>query len=138
MWNKKHNVWVGSLKGWKKLIFEKRERFLSIWSKVFSSRIKIECKNILKIIKILLITLLANAKLERKFSSMLRVKTGWRNRLAYEQLDHNFRISEEGVSISDHNPNDDIAKLRNWKILREQSCGKIRKNDINYPTVIQQ
>ena len=58
---------------------------------------------------------------------MLRVKTDWRNRLANEQLDHNLRISEEGVSISDHNPNDDIAK---WYIdkLKNFKGAKLWKN----------
>ena len=47
---------------------------------------------------------------------MLRVQTDWRNRLANERLDHNLRISEEGVSISDYNPNDDIVKQYNEKL----------------------
>ena len=50
------------------------------------------------------------------FSCMLRVKTDWRNRLANERLNHNLRISEEGVSISNYNPNDDIAKWYNEKV----------------------
>ena len=97
--------------------FSKNEKdYLSIWRKVFLSTIKNECKNILNIIKILFITLVTNAKLEWMFSCMLRVKTDWRNRLANEQLNHNLRISEEGVSISDYNPNDDVAKWYNEKL----------------------
>ena len=76
--------------------------------KVFSSKIKNECKNILNITKILLITPVTNAKLEQMFSCMLRVKTDWRNRLSNERLDHN--LSEDRVSISNYNPNDNIAK----------------------------
>ena len=90
--------------------------YLSVWRKVFSSTIENECKNMLNIIEILLITPVTNAKLEWMFSCMLRVKTDWRNRLANEQLNHNLRISEEGVSISDYNPNDDIAKWYNEKV----------------------
>ena len=47
---------------------------------------------------------------------MLRVKTDWRNRLVNEQLNHNLTKSEEGVSISDYNPNDDITKWYNEKV----------------------
>ena len=36
--------------------------------------------------------------------------------MANEWLDHNLRISEEGVSISDYNPNDDIVKQYNEKL----------------------
>ena len=69
------------------------EDYLRIWRKVFSSTIKNECKNILNINKILLITPRTNVKLKRIFICTLRVKTDWRNRLANEQLDHNLRIS---------------------------------------------
>ena len=47
---------------------------------------------------------------------MSRVKTEWRNRLVNDWLDHNVRISEEGLSISDYNPNDGIAKWYNEKV----------------------
>ena len=97
-----------------------KKDYLSIWRKVFWSTIKNECKNILNIIEILLITPVTNADLEQMFSFMLRVKIEWRNRFANERLDHNLRISEEGVSISNNNPNDGIAKwyiekVRNFK-----------------------
>lgn len=45
-----------------------------------------------------------------------RVKTDWRNRLANKCLIHNLRVGEEGVSISEHNPIDDIAKWHNVKV----------------------
>ena len=107
--------------------FSKNEKdYLSIWRKVFSSTIKNERKNILNIIEILLLTLVTNAKLERMFSCMLRVKTDWRNRLANERLDHNLRISEEGLSISDYNPDDDITKRYNEKV-RNFKGAKLRK-----------
>ena len=53
---------------------------------------------------------ITNTKLERMFTFMLKVKTDWMNILANEQLDHNLRISKEGVSSSDYNPNADIKK----------------------------
>ena len=121
--------------------FSKNEKdYWIIWRKVFSSTIKNECKNILNVIEILLITPVTNAKLERMFSCMLRVKTEWRNRLANERLDYNLRISEEGypspITIPMMTSQNGI--MRKWEILREQSCENIRKNDINYLTVIQQ
>ena len=60
------------------------------------------------------------------FSCMLRVKTDWRNRLANERLNHYLRISEEGVSISNYNPNDDIAKWYNEKV-RNFKGAKLQK-----------
>ena len=93
-----------------------KKYYFSIWRKVFSSIIKNECKNILNIVEILLITLVTNAKLEPMFSCMLRVKTDWRSRFANERLNHNLRISEEGVSISDCNLNNDMTKWFNEKV----------------------
>ena len=67
--------------------FLKNEKdYLSIWRKVFSCKIQNECKKILNMIEILLNTPITNAKLERMFSCMLKVKTDWTNILAKEQL----------------------------------------------------
>ena len=98
-------------------LFLKNEKdYLSTWIKVFSSTIKSECKNIFNIIEILIITLVTNAKLEHMFRCMVKVKTDWRNRLGNKRLEHSLRISEEGVSITDYNPNDDIAKWYNEEV----------------------
>lgn len=97
--------------------FSKNEEdYLNIRGKVFSSLMKNKCKNILTIIKILLITPVTNAKLERMFKRMMRVKTGWRNTLVNVRLDHNLKVSEERVSITDINPSDDIGKWYNEKV----------------------
>ena len=45
------------------------------------------CSNVLHIIKVLLITLFSNAKLERMFSRMNRVKIDFCNRLCQERLE---------------------------------------------------
>ena len=96
------------------------EGYLNIWRKVHSSSKKNEHKNILTfIIKILLITSITNAKLEWMVSCMLRVKGGWTNRLANVSLDHNLKVREKGVSISDDDPNDAIAKWYNEKEKKE-------------------
>ena len=58
-------------------------KYLEIWERVFSNKNIIEeCKNVLHIFEILLITPFSNAKLERMFSRMLHVKIDWRNRLS--------------------------------------------------------
>ena len=45
-----------------------------------------------------------NAKLERVFSRMNRVKTDRRSSLSRDRLDVLFRISEDGPSLEDFNP----------------------------------
>ena len=52
------------------------------------------CSNVLHIIEFLLITPFTNAKLERIFSRLNRVKTDYCNRLGQEQLKHLLRIGE--------------------------------------------
>ena len=49
-----------------------------------------------------------NAKLERMFSRIGRVKTDFRNRLERKHLDACLRISEEGPSVEDFNPDEAI------------------------------
>ena len=58
-------------------------KYLGVCSKVFTSEtIKEECKNILYIFEIMLIVHFTNAKVERIFSKMNRVKTDLQNRLS--------------------------------------------------------
>ena len=86
------------------------------WGKLFSPTIKNSCKNSLNIIEILLITPITKAKIERIFNCLLRVKTNWRNRFTNERLNHNLRVNEEGVSISDYDPENGIVKWYNRKV----------------------
>ena len=59
-----------------------KEHYIDIWQRVMKSEsIVNDCSNILHIIEILLCTPFSNAKLERMFSRMARVKTDYRNRL---------------------------------------------------------
>ena len=58
-------------------------KYFKIWEHVFSNENVIEeCKNVLRIFKILLITPFSNAKLENMFSRILHVKNDWHNRLS--------------------------------------------------------
>lgn len=80
--------------------------YFHLFSKI---TIKNECKSIL-------ITLITNTKVEQMFSCMFKAKTDWRNRLANEGLNHNLKISEKGVSVSDYNPTEDLRKRYNEKV----------------------
>ena len=70
-----------------------------------------ECDNFLHLIEILLITSFSNAKLERMFSRMWRVKNDWRNKPGHDRLEALLRISEEGPRLGNFNP--DIA-IESW------------------------
>ena len=60
--------------------------------------------NLCHLIEILQVFPISNAKVERGFSTMRRIKTDWRSRLAEETLDHLMRISIDGVPQSQFNP----------------------------------
>ena len=64
--------------------------YLEVWGKIFTSTDKESYQNALHIIELLLITPTTNAKLERMFSQMNRVKTDWRNLLLQERLENNL------------------------------------------------
>ena len=60
----------------------KSEHYLGLWEKIFSNNaVKQDCKNILLVLEILLVTPFTNAKVERGFSRMAGVKADFRNRL---------------------------------------------------------
>ena len=102
--------------------------YLEVWRKIFTSTDKESYQNVLHIIELLLITPTTNAKLERMFSRMNRVKTDWRNRLSRERLENNLRIGEEGVSIKDFDPEKAINRWYNQKVRRTNAAKKH-----NYP-----
>ena len=62
--------------------------YLDIWKRVFTnSELTSKCRNNLHILKILLFMPFTNAKLERIFWRMLRVKSNWRNQLTRDHLE---------------------------------------------------
>ena len=69
----------------------------------------------LNVFKILLITPFTNAKVERMFSRMTRIKTDWRNGLGHDKLDSLLRISEEGHSLERSDPTPTIECWFNYK-----------------------
>ena len=85
-----------------------------------NSELKSERKNVLHLSEILFVMPFTNAKLERMFSRMLRVKSDWCNQLTRDHLGSLLRINEEGESLKIFNPepainlwfNDIVRRLR--------------------------
>ena len=93
--------------------------YLDIWKRVFTnSELESECKNLLHIFEILFVMPFTNAKLERMFSRMLRMKSDWRNQLAGDHLNSLLRINEEGESLKMFNPEPTINLWFNDKVRR--------------------
>ena len=99
-----------------------KEFYLKIWQRVFKSDlVKEDCDNILHIIEILLCTPFTNAKLERMFSRMARVKTDYRNRLSRDLLDACLRVEEDGPTLENFNPDPAISLWFEQKVRRLSS-----------------
>ena len=87
----------------------KKSSYLDIWKIVFTNATIIkECRNVLDIFELFLICPFTNAKLERMFSRMNRVKTDWRSSLSRDRLDVLLRVSEDGPSLEEFNPDASI------------------------------
>lgn len=103
--------------------------YLKIWQRVFTADlIKEECGNILHIIELLLCTPFTNAKLERMFSRMARVKTDYRNRLGRDLLDACLRVGEEGPPLEEFNPDPSIS------LWFERKVRRLSASSHKYPT----
>ena len=93
--------------------------YLEVWKSIFTNdNVKRECKNVLYVIELLLITPFTNAKLERVFSRINQIKTESRNRLGQERLDTQIHVREEGVNIIEFNPDPHIEKWYANKVRR--------------------
>ena len=104
--------------------------YLDVWQKLLVNRsVKSQCSNVLHIIKLLLITPFTNAKLERMFSRMNRVKTDFCNRLSRERLENCLRIREEGCNIADYNPDNDNGTKGKFVEYHQLSHINIQTND---------
>ena len=83
----------------------KKSTYLEVWKNIITNdEILEECRNVLDIVEICFLLPFTDAKLERMFSRMKRVKSDWRSSLSRGRLDTLLRISEEGPSIFDFNP----------------------------------
>ena len=81
----------------------------NIWAMLLGCHRK-QFPNLASLIEILLLLPVSNAKVERGFSSMRRIKTDWRSRLGERTLDNLMRISIDGPAVSDFSS--DIAVKR--------------------------
>jgi hypothetical protein len=121
------------------------EYYLKIWEIVFSkSSLVKECRNILDIFELFLICPFTNAKVERMFSCMNRVKNDWRSCLRQDRLESLLRISEEGPEIDKFEPDTAMDEWYNDKVRRlsanfhrypEKRKRKLGKTDIDLATV---
>ena len=103
--------------------------YLEVWAKLLTNKsVKEDCSDVLHVIELLLITPFTNAKVERMFSRMNRVKTDWRSSLKRERLDHLLRIGEEGVPLTEFNPESAIDV---WN--RETVCRIAAAKPHRYP-----
>ena len=107
----------------------KKSSFLDICKIVFTNATIIkECRNVLDIFELFLICLFTNAKLERMFSRMNRVKTDWRLSLSRDRLDVLLRISEDGSSLEEFHPDANIDCWYTDKVRR------LNTGPHNYPS----
>ena len=67
--------------------------------------------NLAHLVEILLVFPVSNAKAERGFSAMRRIKTDWRSRLAEDTLDHLMRITINGCPVKDFDPKLAVQKF---------------------------
>ncbi|XP_057291390.1 zinc finger protein 862-like [Hydractinia symbiolongicarpus] len=96
-----------------------REYYLKVWKRVFTNEhIRKDCENILHIIEILLCTPFTNAKVERGFSRMARVKSDFRSHLSRDMLDACLRINEDGPDICNFDPDPVIDQWYTEKVRR--------------------
>ena len=95
--------------------------YLDVWQKLLVNE-SVKRSDVLHVIELFLITPFINAKLQRMFSRMNRVKTDFRNRLSRERLENCLRISKEGCNIADYNPDNAIKKWYEGKVRRISSA----------------
>lgn len=102
--------------------------YLEAWKRILTNdSAKTDCENIFHLIEILLVTPFTNAKVERMFSRMNRVKSDWRNRLNRDTLDELLRIGEDGPFLDDFNPDPAIDMWFTDKVRR------LKTGRHNYP-----
>ena len=87
-----------------------------MWKIFANSTILEECKNVLHIFEILLVTPFTNVKVERVFSNLNKIKTDWWNRLRQKRSNNLMILSEEGPSVEDFNPDHAINAWHSKKM----------------------
>ena len=115
-----------------------RPYYLDIWEKVFKSEeIKNDCPSVLHIIELLLITPVTNAKLERLFSRMGKVKNDY---LAEWAIVKNDCLAEwGGLRMIGGHPFEENAWETCYELVKtdQASSVSIQATPLNYGTVQQ-
>ena len=111
----------------------KNSTYLVLWKRVcLNIETKKEYHSVLHTFELLLVIPFKNAKLERMFSRMLRVKTNWRNRLNRQHFDTLLCIGQEGRTIGEFDPNDAMNLWFSDKVCcliasQHKSCSEKRQ-----------
>ena len=86
--------------------------------KISNSSMQHECPNMLMICELLMAVPFTNAKLERMFSCMARVKINWRNSLGWDWLDALLRIGEDSPEMTNFDSSNAMMLRYNDKVWR--------------------
>ena len=126
MWYYKNPWWVGNFENLSFLWLSTTNLIFDIWKDIrlywyletyiYKSQSESWMYECFACIQILLITPFINAKVERMFSQMEKIKTDWRNHLGCDRLESLLRISEEDQSLWKFNPTTTIKRWFNDKV----------------------
>ena len=101
------------------ILSNNKDKYTRICLKMFTnSSLQHECPNVLMIFELLMVVPFKNAKVERMFTRMVRIKTDWRNRLEPDRLDAPLKIGEDGAEITNFDPSNAMTHWYNDKIRR--------------------
>lgn len=106
--------------------------YLRVWRRVFDSQRKSEWCRVLLVIELLFSIPISNAKVERLFSLMNRVKVDSRASLGESTMNNLIRISTEGPKLEDFNPKEAIKLWAEATTRRPHQ--KVRKMYTNCKT----
>ena len=89
-------------------------QYLDLWHKILSqNEAQPSLKNILALVRIILVIPVQTATIERGFSLMLRVKNDWRNKLTPQTLSQLIMIRLNGPELAEFDPQ--AAVMRWWR-----------------------
>lgn len=92
------------------------------WSAGYSI-LKTQYPNLLHVFIVLKLLPVSNAKVERAFSFMRRVKSDWRNSLSESTLNHLLRIDIDGPDFDDFDPSASVNMFFSDKVRRSGPAG---------------
>lgn len=89
--------------------------------------------NLFNLVNILLLFPISNAKVERGFSTMRRIKTDWRSNLGEDTLDHLMRLSIDGHPLEQFAPRPAVKKF--FSTPRRTNVQPYHKKQWSHPDV---